>query len=143
MIGNMHENVNDLMETVDFWIQNDAEVELDRLGFAYNERVRRVKNSRLNFLMDQASGPLVERHIVPLVQSAKYLNSTDVGKKNLLKIYMDIVREGAKALAVKQEPRLFEQLKLNAMHPTKKAFMEERIGRSLDDIIYKKGQGND
>lgn len=27
MIGNMHENVNDLMETVDFWIQNDAEVE--------------------------------------------------------------------------------------------------------------------
>jgi len=27
MIGNMHENINDLMETVDFWIQNGAEVD--------------------------------------------------------------------------------------------------------------------
>ncbi len=27
MIGNAHENIDDLMETVDFWIQNDAEVE--------------------------------------------------------------------------------------------------------------------
>ena len=27
MIGNMHENINDLMETVDFWIQNDASID--------------------------------------------------------------------------------------------------------------------
>ena len=27
MIGNMHENINDLMETVDFWIQNGAEID--------------------------------------------------------------------------------------------------------------------
>ena len=27
MIGNMHENINDLMETVDFWIQNNAEID--------------------------------------------------------------------------------------------------------------------
>jgi anaerobic magnesium-protoporphyrin IX monomethyl ester cyclase len=27
MIGNPHENIDDLMETVDFWIQNDAEVD--------------------------------------------------------------------------------------------------------------------
>ncbi len=27
MIGNMHENINDLMESVDFWIQNNAEVD--------------------------------------------------------------------------------------------------------------------
>ena len=27
MIGNMHENINDLMESVDFWIQNDAEID--------------------------------------------------------------------------------------------------------------------
>ena len=27
MIGNPHENINDLMETVTFWIQNDIEVE--------------------------------------------------------------------------------------------------------------------
>jgi len=27
MIGNAHENINDLMETVDFWIQNDAEID--------------------------------------------------------------------------------------------------------------------
>jgi len=27
MIGNMHENINDLMETVDFWIQNRAEID--------------------------------------------------------------------------------------------------------------------
>jgi len=27
MIGNPHENINDLMETVDFWIQNGAEVD--------------------------------------------------------------------------------------------------------------------
>ena len=27
MIGNMHENINDLMETVDFWIQNDAVID--------------------------------------------------------------------------------------------------------------------
>ncbi len=27
MIGNMHENINDLMETVDFWIQNDVEID--------------------------------------------------------------------------------------------------------------------
>ena len=27
MIGNPHENINDLMETVDFWIQNQAEID--------------------------------------------------------------------------------------------------------------------
>ena len=27
MIGNAHENIDDLMETVDFWIQNNAEIE--------------------------------------------------------------------------------------------------------------------
>jgi anaerobic magnesium-protoporphyrin IX monomethyl ester cyclase len=27
MIGNMHENINDLMETVDFWIQNGASID--------------------------------------------------------------------------------------------------------------------
>lgn len=27
MIGNMHENINDLMESVDFWIQNGAEID--------------------------------------------------------------------------------------------------------------------
>jgi radical SAM superfamily enzyme YgiQ (UPF0313 family) len=27
MIGNPHENINDLMETVDFWIQNKAEID--------------------------------------------------------------------------------------------------------------------
>jgi len=27
MIGNMHENIDDLMETVDFWIQNKAEID--------------------------------------------------------------------------------------------------------------------
>jgi anaerobic magnesium-protoporphyrin IX monomethyl ester cyclase len=27
MIGNMHENIDDLMETVDFWIQNNAEID--------------------------------------------------------------------------------------------------------------------
>ncbi len=27
MIGNMHENIDDLMETVDFWIQNGAEID--------------------------------------------------------------------------------------------------------------------
>jgi anaerobic magnesium-protoporphyrin IX monomethyl ester cyclase len=27
MIGNMHENINDLMETLDFWIQNGAEID--------------------------------------------------------------------------------------------------------------------
>tara|TARA_B100001559_G_scaffold320853_1_gene334550 strand:- start:607 stop:2256 length:1650 start_codon:yes stop_codon:yes gene_type:complete len=27
MIGNPHENINDLLETVDFWIQNDAEID--------------------------------------------------------------------------------------------------------------------
>jgi len=27
MIGNPHENINDLMETVDFWIQNNAEID--------------------------------------------------------------------------------------------------------------------
>ncbi len=27
MIGNMHENINDLMETTDFWIQNGAEID--------------------------------------------------------------------------------------------------------------------
>lgn len=27
MIGNAHENINDLMETVDFWIQNNAEID--------------------------------------------------------------------------------------------------------------------
>ena len=27
MIGNMHENINDLMETVDFWIQNNVEID--------------------------------------------------------------------------------------------------------------------
>ena len=27
MIGNMHENINDLMESVDFWIQNNAEID--------------------------------------------------------------------------------------------------------------------
>ena len=27
MIGNMHENINDLMETLDFWIQNNAEID--------------------------------------------------------------------------------------------------------------------
>ena len=27
MIGNMHENINDLLETVDFWIQNDAVID--------------------------------------------------------------------------------------------------------------------
>jgi len=27
MIGNQHENIDDLMETVDFWIQNDAQID--------------------------------------------------------------------------------------------------------------------
>ena len=27
MIGNQHENIDDLMETVDFWIQNNAEID--------------------------------------------------------------------------------------------------------------------
>ena len=27
MIGNMHENINDLMETVDFWIKNGASID--------------------------------------------------------------------------------------------------------------------
>jgi anaerobic magnesium-protoporphyrin IX monomethyl ester cyclase len=61
MIGNPHENINDLMETVDFWIQNGTEVDpfictpyvgsplyynyKDFILEQYDERLKMVKNN--------------------------------------------------------------------------------------------------
>ena len=64
MIGNPHENINDLMETVDFWIQNGAEVDpfictpyvgspiyydyKDFILQQYDEKLKLVANGKCN-----------------------------------------------------------------------------------------------
>lgn len=64
MIGNPHENIDDLMETLDFWIQNGAEIDpfictpyvgsplyydyKDFILQQYDERLKLVKNSRID-----------------------------------------------------------------------------------------------
>jgi len=64
MIGNPHENINDLMETVDFWIQNGAEVDpfictpyvgsplyydyKDFILQQYDERLKLIENNRID-----------------------------------------------------------------------------------------------
>jgi anaerobic magnesium-protoporphyrin IX monomethyl ester cyclase len=60
MIGNPHENINDLMETVDFWIQNGAEVDPfictpyvgSPLYFDYKEFLLQQYDERLKLVKD-------------------------------------------------------------------------------------------
>jgi hypothetical protein len=63
MIGNAHENIDDLMETVDFWIQNNAEIDpfictpyvgspifyehKDNILAQYDERLRLVNEGKM------------------------------------------------------------------------------------------------
>ena len=60
MIGNPHENINDLMETVDFWIQNGAEIDPfictpyvgSPIFYEYKDYLLKQYDSRLKLVMD-------------------------------------------------------------------------------------------
>jgi radical SAM superfamily enzyme YgiQ (UPF0313 family) len=60
MIGNQHENIDDLMETVDFWIQNNAKIDPfictpyvgSPIFYNNKDRILEQYDSRLSFVND-------------------------------------------------------------------------------------------
>jgi len=95
--------------------KNPVEHELDRLGFTRAEILPGQGDPRADRLVAKYMGPLVERYIVPFVQSPRYAAMPDPVRALALSRMLRAVRDGAVGQAKAEAPNLFEQLRQQQM----------------------------
>jgi hypothetical protein len=66
-------------------------------------------------LVSQQMGPLVEKTLVPLVQSPNYLRMNDAARAYILSQWLRTIRERAHDAAAMQAPALFEKLRVQQL----------------------------
>ena len=118
MIGNMHENIDDLMETVDFWIQNGAEID----PFICTPYVGSpIFYDNQDFLLQQYDSKL------KLIADGKFNVSSDILKKwklEALDVFMTECGDATKYTATVSQyftiPELFALKEFMYKHDTRR-----------------------
>jgi proteasome lid subunit RPN8/RPN11 len=80
--------------------KNDFEKELDRLQIPYREILPSQRDPRLDNLLAAKMGPLAEEEGGRLVNSTRFQNLGEIGKRLELKAYLQRLRKKAKARAM-------------------------------------------
>jgi 2'-5' RNA ligase/predicted ABC-type ATPase/GNAT superfamily N-acetyltransferase len=105
--------------------KNDAERELDRLGFESREILPTIGIPEWDRMVKEEMGPLVEERIDPYVSSSAYQSLTDAEQREALAKKLREVRGVANSRVRAQDPELWKEMKMKKMGPVKRMIMEE------------------
>ena len=105
--------------------KNPAERELDRLQFPRFEIMPSAGDPEADRLIAKHMGPLVERALVPVVQSPGYQQLTNAQKGVVLQRILGSLRNEARFEAMRENPQLFVQLKLQRLPVRERLLLQE------------------
>ena len=107
--------------------RNPIEKELARLGFDRREILTSYGDPQADRMITQNMGPMVEKVLIPLVESPGYSQVTDAQKGEMIRRVLSVLRHSAVQQAVAQSPKLFFDLKMRGMPKRQRAMIEEAI----------------
>jgi hypothetical protein len=105
--------------------KNALERELDRLGFERPEILPSVGDPRADRLIAKHMGEMVEGTLVRIVQTQSFQRLTDAQKGEVLRQALGRVRQAARRAAEAEDPRLFQQVKLEGLPRRQREVLEE------------------
>lgn len=105
--------------------KNPLERELDRLGFKRQEILPSTGIPEADQLIAKRMGEAAERLLVPVVASQGFARLTDAQKGEVLRRALTHVRASARRLAEREDPRLFQRLRLESLPRRQRGVLEE------------------
>jgi hypothetical protein len=105
--------------------KNPLERELDRLGFTRPEILPSTGDPEADRLIAQKMGPIAERLLGRVVEAPGFQRLPDSVKAEALRQGLARVRQAARQQAEAENPRLFQQLRLQRLPRRQRAVLEE------------------
>jgi len=106
--------------------KNAVEKELDRLQFGLQEILPSTGMPKLDNLIAQEMGPMVEEELVPMVQTEWYKNSTNAEKAEALLEELQDIRKDARNFVFMDNPELEDEYREKRIPRREKAVLKEQ-----------------
>lgn len=122
---------------------NTVGTEMDRLGIEFSTVRSTSGNAALDRAVDAGTGERVEQAIKPFVESAGYQRITkDSVKRFILSSALSYVRSQARQEALRANPELAEQAKVEGISKQTRDLILSLTGYDLDKLVKQKAKVN-